>query len=73
MLKCSGNQTDRGCEMTRRRLDIRAILSDPAQRRELLVATLIAMQAREGITTTQAQAEAAYNKVQAELAERGER
>lgn len=59
--------------MTRRRYDLRAILGDPAQRRELMMAILIATQAREGITTTQAQAEAAYDKVQAELAERGER
>lgn len=50
----------------RPRLDVRAILADPVQRRRLMVPALIAAQAREGIVTTQAQAEAAYDKVQAE-------
>ena len=45
------------------RIDIRAILRDPVQRRRLLVNTIIATQAREGITTTREQAEAAYDKV----------
>lgn len=49
-----------------RRVDVRAILADPRQRRELLVRTLIAIQAREGITTTREQAEDAYDRVQAE-------
>lgn len=48
------------------RIDIKSILQNPAQRRDLMVATLIATQAREGITTTKAQAEAAYDKVKAE-------
>ena len=49
-----------------KRLDIKAILRDPAKRRELMVQTIIATQAREGITTSRAQAEAAYDKVQGE-------
>jgi hypothetical protein len=48
------------------RVNIKAILADPAQRRELMITTIIATQAREGITTTRAQAEAAYDKVQKE-------
>jgi hypothetical protein len=48
------------------RVNIKSILADPAKRRELFVRTLIATQAREGITTTRAQAEAAYDKVQRE-------
>ena len=51
---------------TCRRIDIKAILADPVQRRELMVQTIIATQAREGITTTREQAEAAYDKVQKE-------
>lgn len=54
----------------RLRVDIKSILRNPAQRRELMVATLIATQAREGITTTREQAEAAYDKVQAERGSR---
>jgi hypothetical protein len=49
-----------------KRVDIKAILRDPAKRRELTVLTIIATQAREGITTSRAQAEAAYDKVQGE-------
>jgi hypothetical protein len=48
------------------RVDIKAILRDPVQRRELCVTTIIATQAREGITTTRAQAEAAYDAIQQE-------
>lgn len=47
-----------------RRVNLRAILSDPAKRRELFVETIIATQAREGITTTREQAEAAYDAIQ---------
>jgi hypothetical protein len=47
----------------RRRLDIRAILRNEEQRRELMVDTIVATQAREGVTTTKAQALAAYEKV----------
>ena len=46
-----------------RRVDIRVILQDPAKRRELMVTTIIATQAREGIVTTREQAEAAYDAV----------
>jgi len=48
------------------RVDIKAILRDPAKRRELMVRTIIATQAREGIQTSRAQAEAAYDKVRRE-------
>ncbi len=44
----------------KRRLDIRGILSDPNLRRELMVPTLQATQAREGIDTTREQAQRAY-------------
>lgn len=47
-----------------RRINIRAILADPAQRRTLMVRVIVATQAREGITTTRAQAEAAYDAAQ---------
>jgi hypothetical protein len=46
-----------------RRVDIRAILADPKLRRKMMVGAIIALQAREGIETTQAQAEEAYDKV----------
>ncbi|KKN52234.1 hypothetical protein LCGC14_0614540 [marine sediment metagenome] len=52
--------------MTNRRIDIKAILNDPHARRELFVNTIIAAQAREGITTTREQAESAYDQVQRE-------
>lgn len=48
------------------RLDIKAILRNPAKRRELMVRTIIATQAREGVITSRAQAEAAYDRVQEE-------
>ena len=49
-----------------KRVDIRAILYDSLLRKELMVGTIIAIQAREGITTTREQAERAYDKVQRE-------
>lgn len=52
-----------------RRVDIKAILADPVKRKALMVDALVATQAREGITTTREQAEAAYDKVQQELRE----
>lgn len=52
--------------MKSKRVDIKAILRCPNLRRELCVTTIIATQAREGITTTRAQAEAAYDTVQKE-------
>ncbi len=44
----------------RRRVDVRSILADPDLRRELMVPTVQATQAREGINTTREQAERAY-------------
>jgi hypothetical protein len=52
--------------LTRKRIDIRAVLQDEALRRELMVETIIAIQARERIETTREQAEAAYDKIQLE-------
>ena len=49
-----------------RRLDVKAILADPALRRDLMVDCLVATQAREGIVTTREQAEKAYDKVERE-------
>jgi len=46
------------------RVNIKKILKDPIQRRELMVQALIAIQAREGITTTKEQATRAYDNVQ---------
>ena len=51
-----------------KRVNIKAILADSVARRELMITTIIAIQAREGITTTRAQAEAAYDVVQKERA-----
>lgn len=48
------------------RINVKRILRNPTQRRELMVEALIATQAREGIVTTRAQAEAAYDRVQSE-------
>ena len=48
------------------RIDIKALLRDPEQRRELMIRTGIALQAREGITTTPEQMARAYDKVRAE-------
>ncbi len=53
-----------------RRVDIRAILSDPAKRRALMVLVIVATQAREGIVTTVEQAETAYDTVQKERTEK---
>jgi FtsZ-interacting cell division protein ZipA len=49
-----------------KRVDIKSILQDPAKRKQLFVDTLIAIQAREGIETSQEQAEQAYEKIQIE-------
>lgn len=49
-----------------KRFDIKAILRDPVKRRKLMVRCIIVTQAREGVVTSQAQAEAAYDKVQKE-------
>ena len=50
--------------MRLQRVNLRAILDDPEKRREMMVGVIIATQAREGVTTTRAQAEAAYDKAQ---------
>jgi hypothetical protein len=55
--------------MGKNRVNIKAILRDPAQCRELMIDTIIATQAREGITTTRKQAAAAWDKVQIEKAQ----
>jgi hypothetical protein len=45
------------------RVNIRAILTDKDLRRALMVPTIQAIQAREGIETTREQAERAYDAV----------
>ncbi len=49
-----------GKDVQKRRVNVRAILADPDLRRELMVPTLQATQAREGIETSREQAERAY-------------
>jgi len=49
-----------------KRIDIRVILADPVLRRELFIGVIVGTQAREGITTTYAQAARAYDNVQNE-------
>lgn len=44
----------------RRRIDIKGVLADPDLRRKLMVSTIQATQAREGIETTKEQADRAY-------------
>jgi hypothetical protein len=51
----------------RRRVLMKDLLADPEQRRDLMVETLIATQAREGIETSREEAEQAYDRVQEEL------
>jgi hypothetical protein len=48
------------------RINLEAILDDPKKRKALLVRCIIATQAREGIVTTQEQAEHAYDKIENE-------
>jgi hypothetical protein len=55
------------------RVNIKAILADPAKRRAMMVPAIIAIQAREGIVTTLAQAEAAYDAVVGEQGRDGQR
>jgi hypothetical protein len=43
-----------------KRVNVKAILADPDLRRKLMVSTIQATQAREGIDTTEAQANRAY-------------
>lgn len=49
-----------------KRVKLQEITGNPELRRKLMVDTIIATQAREGITTTREQAEAAYDKVLSE-------
>lgn len=49
-----------------RRVDMKAILADPILRKKILVDVIVATQAREGIGTTEEQAERAYDKIQKE-------
>jgi hypothetical protein len=62
--------------MSNKLVSLKEILSSPAlrrkimmraMRREIMVRAIVATQAREGIVTTLAQAEAAYDKVQLQL------
>lgn len=53
--------------MSPRRVDIKAILSDPVKRKRLMIQVLIATQAREGRDLTWAEAETAYDRVRAEI------
>ena len=45
------------------RVDIKKILANPDLRRKIMVSTIIATQAREGIETTKEQAKQAYDKI----------
>jgi len=51
-----------------KRVNIKQILSNPEQRKELMVGVIQFLQNIEGIDTTKEQAENAYDKVQRELA-----
>ena len=46
--------------MAAKRVNVKAILADPDLRRKLMVSTIQATQAREGIETTPEQADRAY-------------
>ncbi len=50
-----------------KRINVKAILVDFVLRRKLMVSTIQATQAREGIDTTKEQAEYAYDKVRLAL------
>ena len=47
-----------------KRIDIKKLLSNPTQRKELFTRVIVATQAREGILTSESQAIVAYEKVQ---------
>ena len=49
-----------------KRVNIKQILSNPEQRRELMVGAIQFLQNIEGIDTTKEQAETAYDKIQEE-------
>jgi len=50
-----------------KRVNIKQILSNPEQKRELMVGAIQFLQNIEGIDTTKEQAELAYDKIQDEL------
>ena len=50
------------------RVDIKKLLADPEQRHQLLIRSVIAIQAREGIVTSVEQAEQAVRTIQKERA-----
>jgi hypothetical protein len=52
-----------------KRVNIKQILSNPEQKRELFVGVIQFLQNIEGIDTTKEQAENAYDKVQGELSQ----
>ena len=57
-------------ERRAQRVNIRAILADPEKRKALMVKACIAIQAREGIETSQEQMEAAYEVVRRSIRHR---
>lgn len=57
------------CAAELARYNLRAMMADGTLRREIIVGTIIAIQSREGITTTREQAEAAYDHIQNERPE----
>ncbi len=58
------------CSTGRRRVDIKAILRDPARKRALLVRAIYAIQAVEDPTMTLERAEAAYDAAMAKPEEK---
>ena len=54
----------RGFYLPPRRVDVEAILRDPVTRRALRIRSVMALQARAGITTTRDQAAAAVDNVE---------
>lgn len=50
-----------------KRMDIKQILSNPEQKKELMLGTIQFLQHIEGVNTTREQAEYAYDKVQKDL------
>lgn len=56
--------------MKLKRYDIKKILADPVQRREMIIRGTIAIQAREGIDVTYEEAARSYDQVMKEKHER---
>ncbi len=59
-----GTSHTMGRQSIMKRVNIRAIIADPILWKRLCVDVIIATQAREGIVTTQTQAEHAFDVVQ---------